>query len=87
MPPQLAGMWPYTKRDALKHIHLLYNVGRVGRRCLSRGELEGLNLATIRDSYESGGIPKQIYVDDHQHAGPVRGQAEEVRIKTEEASD
>lgn len=61
MPPQLDGVWPYTKADAVKYQDQTFDFHKVGLDGMPKGELEGLAMVNIREWYKQpGGIPPQI---------------------------
>lgn len=64
MPPDMQGMWPYTRADAVKHQEELRHFYEYGLENMPKSELEGLDLSLIWQWYHDGAIEPQYRIPD-----------------------
>ncbi|KAG8166097.1 hypothetical protein KVR01_004649 [Diaporthe batatas] len=72
MPPEMEGIWPYTKADAVKFEKECDKFWETGMENMPRGELEGLTMAEVRQAYENGRIMPQVR---HEESAQMRKRA------------
>lgn len=60
LPPEMEGIWPYTKADAVKYQKECDRFWEIGMENMPPGELEGLTMGEIRQAYGAGRIVAQV---------------------------
>jgi hypothetical protein len=60
LPPEMDGIWPYTKADAVKYEKECNRFWEIGMENMPPGELKGLTMDEIRQAYRDGRLMSQI---------------------------
>lgn len=87
MPPEMNGMWPYTKEDAVKFADELERFDEIGLDKMPKSSLESMTFAEVRKAYEKGDIRPQVFNYNERIHQRVSGQLRSAEVERGEPAD